>query len=81
MDDHFAIDEASFGNNHPNVAASRWWLATFYQATNRLEEAEPLLKEAARILENSLGSGHPRTVGAKNHLQLLQNAVRDAEKL
>ena len=39
-----AIDEASYGPDHPNVAIGLNNLAQLLQATNRLGEAERLLR-------------------------------------
>jgi hypothetical protein len=68
-----AIDEASYGNDHPNVAIRLNNLALLLQDTNRLAEAEPLSGRAARILLASLGMDHPNTQKAKgNYLKILQ---------
>jgi len=45
-----AIDEQSYGPNHPAVATVLNNLAELLGATNRLEEAEPLYRRALRIL-------------------------------
>ena len=55
-----AIDENSFGADHPNVATSLNNLATLLQDTNRLAEAEPLMRRALAIDEKSFGAGPPR---------------------
>ncbi|MGB2680981.1 MAG: tetratricopeptide repeat protein, partial [Candidatus Competibacter sp.] len=55
-----AIDEHSFGSEHPNVAACLNNLAQLLQATNRLAEAEPLMRRALAIDEHSFGSEHPK---------------------
>ena len=54
-----AIDEKSFGPEHPNVATRLNNLAQLLQATNRLAEAEPLMRRALAIFEKSLGPEHP----------------------
>ena len=41
-----AIDEQSFGEDHPEVARDLNNLAPLLQATNRLSEAEPLMRRA-----------------------------------
>ena len=38
------IDELSFGNDHPNVARDLNNLALLLKDTNRLAEAEPLMR-------------------------------------
>ena len=40
-----AIDEKSFGPDHPNVAIGLNNLALLFRDTNRLAEAEPLYRE------------------------------------
>ena len=54
-----AIDEASYGPDHPNVASDLNNLASLLQATNRLGEAEPLMRRALAIDEASYGPDHP----------------------
>ncbi len=46
-----AIDEGSYGPDHPNVATALNNLAELLQATNRLGEAEPLMRRALAIDE------------------------------
>ena len=79
-----AIDEASFGKDHPNVARDLNNLAQLYKATNRLSEAEPLMKRALAIDEARLGKDHPNVAIDLNNLaQLYQatNRLSDAEPL
>ncbi|MEY4354897.1 MAG: hypothetical protein RLZZ609_3138, partial [Cyanobacteriota bacterium] len=68
-----AIDEASYGNDHPDVAIDLNNLAQLLQATNRLAEAEPLMGRAFVVFWKSLGLDHPNTqnVGG-NYITLLQ---------
>ena len=54
-----AIDEASLGPDHPNVAVGLSNLAALLRATNRLAEAEPMFRRALAIDEASLGPDHP----------------------
>ena len=54
-----AIDEKSYGPEHPRVAIDLNNLAQLLQATNRLGEAEPLMKRALAIDEKSYGPEHP----------------------
>ena len=54
-----AIDEASYGPDHPNVAIDLNNLASLLWATNRLGEAEPLMRRALAIDEASYGPDHP----------------------
>ena len=54
-----AIDEASYGPDHPDVATELNNLAGLLRATNRLGEAEPLYRRALAIDEASYGPNHP----------------------
>ena len=68
-----AIDEKSYGPDHPNVATRLNNLARLLQATNRLAEAEPLMRRALAIDEKSYGPDHPDVATDLNNLaQLLQ---------
>ena len=49
-----AIDEKSYGPDHPDVAIRLNNLAQLFQATNRLAEAEPLMRRALAIDETEL---------------------------
>ena len=50
---------AAFGKQHPTVAIHLNNLATLLQDTNRIEEAEPLMRRALEIDEAALGAQHP----------------------
>ena len=75
-----AIDETSYGPDHPSVASGLNNLARLLQATNRLAEAEPLVRRALAIFETSLvptiapqynaksGPDHPEVAGNLNNL-------------
>ena len=79
-----AIDEQSFGPDHPNVARDLNNLAQLLKATNRLSEAEPLMRRALAIFEHSFGPNHPNVATNLNNLaQLLQatNRLAEAEPL
>jgi tetratricopeptide (TPR) repeat protein len=59
-------------------------LVTFYQDTNRLDGAEPLMRRALEIDETSFGHDHPNVARDLNNLvQLLKatNRIADAEPL
>ncbi len=74
------IDEQSFGPNHPDVATDLNNLALLLQDTNRLAEAEPLLRRAAAIFERSLGANHPNAlITLENYADLLRKLNRNAE--
>ena len=75
-----AIDEQSFGAEHPSVAIDLNNLAQLLKATNRLAEAESLMRRALAIREQSYGPEHPRVAIALNNLAvLLQDTDRLAE--
>jgi len=75
-----AIDEKSFGPEHPEVASRLNNLASLLQFTNRLAEAEPLMRRALAIDEQSFGPEHPNVaISLDNLAQLLQDTNRLAE--
>ncbi|MFY7878173.1 MAG: tetratricopeptide repeat protein, partial [Pirellula sp.] len=79
-----AIDEQSYGTEHPNVSIRLNSLAQLLQKTNRLSEAEPLMRRALAINEQSYGTEHPRVALHLNNLaQLLDasNRLSEAEPL
>ena len=63
-----AIDERSYGPDHPDVAIRLNNLAELLQATNRLAEAEPLDRRALAIDERSYGPDHPDVAIDLNNL-------------
>ncbi len=71
-----AIDEASYGAEHPNVAIRLNNLAQLLQATNRLGEAEPLSRRMVLIVlsfTRKTGHHHPHLgVGLDNYRGLLR---------
>src|SRR5271166_4290232 len=79
-----AIEETSFGPDHPEVATDLNNLAGLLQATNRLAEAEPLYRRALAIDEASFGPDHPEVATDLNNLALLlraTNRLAEAEPL
>jgi tetratricopeptide (TPR) repeat protein len=79
-----AIDERSYGPDHPEVARDLNNLAGLLQATNRLGEAEPLYRRALAIDERSYGPDHPEVAITLNNLaELLRatNRLGEAEPL
>src|SRR6202035_3222697 len=70
-----AIDEKSFGPDHPKVAIDLNNLATLLQATTRLVEAEPLMRRALAIDEKSFGPDHPKVALRLNNLATLLQAT------
>ena len=78
-----AIDEAFFGNEHPEVAAGLNNLAALLIEMNRLGEAEPLIRQALAIME-AFEPKDPNVAFILNNLaQLLQGTDRleEAESL
>ena len=79
-----AIDEASLGKDHPNVATRLNNLATLLHDTNRLGEAEPLMRRSLVITEATLGKDHPNVAIRLNNLAMLlqaANRLGEAEPL
>jgi len=70
-----AIDEQSYGPEHPKVAIRLSNLAALLKATNRLGEAEPLLRRSVEILaafQQATGHQHPHLPAVRhNYLDLL----------
>ena len=79
-----AIDEKSYGPDHPKVAIDLNNLAFLLRQTNRLSEAEPLYRRALAIDEKSYGSDHPDVARDLNNLAVLlrqTNQPSEAEPL
>jgi len=71
----FAITEASFGPDHPNIAIDLNNLAQLLQATDRLAESEPMYRRALAIDEASFGPDHPNVARDLNNLAFLLQAT------
>jgi tetratricopeptide (TPR) repeat protein len=79
-----AIDEASYGPDHPNVARDLNNLALLLRTANRLSEAEPMYRRALAIDEASYGPDHPDVAIRLNNLAVLlqhTNRLSDAESM
>jgi hypothetical protein len=79
-----AIDEKSFGTNHPDVARDLSRLAHLLQTTNRIAEAERLMRQALAIDEKSFETEDPKLATDLNSLaSLLQvtHRLTEAEPL
>ena len=79
-----ALAEAKVHANAKLVAQASNNLAALLQATNRLREAEPLMRRALEIDETSYGEHHPTVATCLNNLgQLLKdtNRLGEAEPL
>ena len=69
--------ERRLGAGHPSTATALNELVTVMYATNRLTEAEPLMRRALAIDEACYGSNHPNVARDLNNLALLlQNTNR-----
>jgi tetratricopeptide (TPR) repeat protein len=78
------IDQASYGHDHPKVARDLNNLGLLLLETNRLSEAEPLLRRALAIDEASYGLCHPELVPDLWNLAALlleTNRLSEAEPL
>jgi len=76
--------KARFGTEHPVVANGFNNLATLLIATNRLTEAEPLMREALRISQSTLGLNNPIVaIHLSNLAQILKSTsfYQEAEGL
>jgi tetratricopeptide (TPR) repeat protein len=72
------------GPDHRDVAISLNNLAELLGATNRLAEAEPLMRRALAIDEANLGPDHPEVAIVLNNLAMLlqaTNRLAEAEPL
>ena len=79
-----AINEQSYGDQHPRVALHLNNLAQLLKATNSLAEAEPLMRRALAIDEQSYGDQHPDVARDLNNLASLlkaTNRLAEAEPL
>jgi len=79
-----AIEEMSFGPDHPSVATRLSNLAQLLQDTNRLDEAEPLMRRTLAIGEKIFGPEHPQVATRLSNLAALlgaTNRVVEAEPL
>ena len=73
-----AIDEASYGADHPRVAIDLNNLALLLQATDRLAEAEPLMRRGVEILLGffvSTGHHHPNEASCISNYRILLEAM------
>ena len=79
-----ALDEATALANSKLVAVASNDLALLLQRTNRLGEAEPLMRRALEINEATLGTRHPTVAICLNNLAILlkgTNRTVEAEPL
>ena len=79
-----ALDEATALANATLVARASNELAQLLQYTNRLGEAEPLMRRALLLAEAALGDKHPNVAVCLNNLAMLlqdTNRIEEAEPL
>ena len=80
-----AIDEHSFGPDQPDVANRLNNLAQLLQATNRLGDAEPLMRRALAIYANftrETGHEHPNLeIVRSNYLGFLEEMGLSDEEI
>jgi len=75
-----AIDESSYGPDHPQVAIDLNNLASLLHVLHRHSEAEPLLRRSLAIVEAAYGLDHPRVAIDLNNLaELLRATNRHSE--
>jgi hypothetical protein len=77
-----AIDERSYGPDHPQVAIRLNNLAVLLRATNRLPEGEPLMRRVVRILarfQRLTGHEHPHFRDATENYRELLSLLKVAE--
>ena len=55
-------------------------VATLYQAVGRYAEAEPLLLEASKVQQRTLGDDHPHTVASLSNLATVYQAMGQGER-
>lgn len=63
-----AIEEATSGPEHPEVAGTLGLIAGWLSEQDKYGESEPLLLRSLAIFAKSLGDGHPLTASAANNL-------------
>jgi CHAT domain-containing protein/tetratricopeptide (TPR) repeat protein len=70
-----AIEEATRGANDPEVAGTLMLIAGWMRELDRYAEAEPLLRRALLIFEQSYGNTHEFTISAANNLAATLEAL------
>jgi len=59
---------SAFGRDHPDFASSLVSLAFLFQALGKLDDAEPLLKQAMEVDARVYGRDHPEVATDLNNL-------------
>ena len=78
------IDVAAFGEQHPTVAIDLNNLATLLRGTNRIDEAEPLMRRSLDIFDSfgrQTGHEHPDFQRANQNYQVLQRAMGQMSRI
>jgi tetratricopeptide (TPR) repeat protein len=75
MNRALAIDEKTYGEEHPSVARDLSNLAMLYKETNRLIEAESLMNRALAIAKRNYGEEHLRVATQLINLASLYKAT------
>ncbi|MFM7931406.1 MAG: tetratricopeptide repeat protein, partial [Pirellula sp.] len=73
-----AIDEQSYGSDHPDVALKLWSLAVLLRDLNRLKESIPLIDRSVEIYRNfkvSNGFQHPHWSNVRYYQRTLRQAA------
>ena len=72
-----AIDEASYGAQHPRIAGDLNSLAGLLKDTRGVEAAEPLVRRALAIDEESYGLQHPHVARDLHNIAVLRAQAGD----
>jgi len=75
-----AIDEAAYGAEHPNVARDVSNLGSVLEALGDLVGARACFERALRIWRQFLGDEHPKAKIARENLERVERAMREAEE-
>ena len=67
--------KGAYGAGHHEYATAMNNVATLYQALGRYTQAEPLLLEASKIQQRTLGDDHPHTVASLSNLATVYQAM------
>ena len=70
----------AYGQGHHEYATAMNNVATLFQALGRYNEAEPLLLEASKIQQRTLGDDHPHTVASLSNLATVYQAMGEGQR-
>jgi CHAT domain-containing protein len=78
--DVLALEELSFGPEHPNTLGTLIDIFTSLQALGRDRDAEPVAARIVQVAEASLGKHHPQTIASLgDHAAVLNRLSRPVE--